>query len=182
MYKLYYQGKNGEIRISKTGVPTAEDKTLSEVVADDIIAEGLIPGGKGEKGDKGDTGPQGPKGDKGDKGDTGPAGKSTQLYRHSVKILVMYDGNMYNTTCTFITLSDTSFTRKSYEVLNDGTYLSGVIDLAPLWGMEEEAGSINQIIAGIGSGSEEVLVAFDQDGNPMPIYFQEFGEDTVTAI
>ena len=110
-----------------------------------------------------------------------PTGGGTQLYKHNVSITVMYESDMYNTTCTFITASDTSFTGKSYEVLNDGTYLSGVIDLAPIWGMEEE-GPINQIITSIGSGSEEIMVALDQDGNPMLIGFQQFGEDTVTAI
>lgn len=109
-----------------------------------------------------------------------PAGGGTQLYKHVVNLTVMYEDNMHNTTCTFITASNTSFTGKSYEVLSDGTYLSGVIDLAPIWGMEE--GPMNQIIASIGGGSEEIMVAFDQDGNPMLIDFQEFGEDTVTAI
>lgn len=110
-----------------------------------------------------------------------PTSSGTQLYKHNVSITVMYESDMYNTTCTFITASDTSFTGKSYEVLNDGTYLSGVIDLAPIWGMEEE-GPINQIITSIGSGSEEIMVALDQDGNPMLIGFQQFGEDTVTSI
>lgn len=110
-----------------------------------------------------------------------PASGGTQLYKHNVSITVMYESDMYNTTCTFITASDTSFTGKSYEVLNDGTYLSGVIDLAPIWGMEE--GPMNQIIASIGSGTnEKMLVAFDQDGNQMLIEYQSFGEDTVTAI
>lgn len=111
-----------------------------------------------------------------------PAGGGTQLYKHIVNLTVMYEGNIHNTTCTFITASNTSFTGKSYEVLNDGTYLSGVIDLAPIWGMEEE-GPLNQIIASISSGTnEKMLVAFDQDGNQMLIEYQSFGEDTVTAI
>lgn len=111
----------------------------------------------------------------------GSSGGGTQLYKHVVKVLVWYEGDTHNTTCTFITASDTSFTGKSYEVLSDGTYISGVIDLAPIWGMEEE-GPINQIIASIGSGSEEIMAVFDQDGNPMQIAFQQFGEDTVTPL
>ena len=111
-----------------------------------------------------------------------PTSGGTQLYKHAVNLTVMYEGDMYNTTCTFITASDVSFTRKSFEVLNNGTYISGVIDLAPLWGMEEE-GPLNQIIASLGSGTNDrMLVAFDQDGNPMLIEYQSFGEDTVTAI
>ena len=91
--KLYYQDKeDGSIKISYQNVPTEEDKTVSEVVAEDIeegggiklktingqslFGEGDIEigGGGGETGPTGPQGPQGPQGEKGDKGDTGEQG------------------------------------------------------------------------------------------------------------
>lgn len=100
MGKLYYQGPNGDILVSKSLIPNLKkDKTLAEVVKDDIkenseqmfktingesiVGEGniVIEGGSGE-GIPGPQGPQGPKGDKGDKGDVGPqgpAGKDASL-------------------------------------------------------------------------------------------------------
>ena len=84
MGKLYYQNRNGDIVVSKTGLPSKDDKTLTETIAEELVEKGLIPSGGGEggqgggqpgpQGPVGPQGPKGPKGDKGDKGDTGPQG------------------------------------------------------------------------------------------------------------
>lgn len=79
MYKLYYQDKNGSIRLSKNNLPTSADPTLTEAVIEELKEAGLIggkinQGPKGDKGDKGDKGEQGPVGPQGPQGIQGPKG------------------------------------------------------------------------------------------------------------
>ena len=48
MYKLYYQDRDGTIKVSKHNVPTPNDSTLTEAVAKEIVEQGLIPSGDGK--------------------------------------------------------------------------------------------------------------------------------------
>ena len=108
-------------------------------------------------------------------------GSGTQLYKHTVAVAVNYDNSNYNTTCIFITASNTSFTGKNIEVLANG-YISGVIDMEPIYDLGVE--HAYRIIIGIQGGSETTMSIMDELGESLSpaIYFQSFGTDTVEAI